>query len=607
MPRLPLLPSLLAYSMAGACLLPALVHAQFTTGRPAVLEMPFIPNGGGGYSIPTTGGALVIHEFTSTGASGFIANVPSSGPDMLVGHFQIAGVALSLSPAGDKLVFTGYTATSTGANIHTTSAAEVPRAIGTMDATGGFQRLFSGTGFFDTKAIVSATTDGTNYWAGGAGNGVCYMGPGASAVIATTKPNCNELKFNSVLGLLDAAPGPDSPTGLFQVGSGSPTTATTMQLLIPANLQGFQVSPDGTVIYGAFGNQVKKWVFSGGVWTQPYAFNAPASISRVAVDFSSPQPVIYTVAVFPAALYRFVDTGAPSTSTTLATSSTSAFMGVALTPVSNCVEGSPCDDHDPNTIQDAIRADCQCGGNSIALAAKVFLEGPYNSGTGLMNDALRTLPDFPLSEPFTALGLNPSGGAGTINASVLSVSGNNGIVDWVLVELRDAITPSAVLLRTPALVQRDGDIVALNGTGTLQLPAEPNTYRVAVRHRNHLGAMTDAALSLSNAPTPIDFTSAATIAWGTDARKDANGVQLLWSGETVRNGQLTYTGSGNDRDPILVTVGSTTPNSTVSGYRSQDVNMNGITAYTGSGNDRDPILVNVGSTTPNNVRVEQLP
>ena len=75
----------------------------------------------------------------------------------------------------------------------------------------------------------------------------------------------------------------------------------------------------------------------------------------------------------------------------------------------------------------------------------------------------------------------------------------------------------------------------------------------------------------------------------------------------MRNAQLSYTGSANDRDPILISVGSTTPNNTLSGYRVQDVNMNGITAYTGSGNDRDPILVNVGSTTPNNLRIEQLP
>ena len=45
----------------------------------------------------------------------------------------------------------------------------------------------------------------------------------------------------------------------------------------------------------------------------------------------------------------------------------------------------------------------------------------------------------------------------------------------------------------------------------------------------------------------------------------------------------------------------------VPGYHREDVNMDGIVRYTGSGNDRDPILVNVGSTTPNNSRVEQLP
>jgi hypothetical protein len=54
-------------------------------------------------------------------------------------------------------------------------------------------------------------------------------------------------------------------------------------------------------------------------------------------------------------------------------------------------------------------------------------------------------------------------------------------------------------------------------------------------------------------------------------------------------------------------VGGTTPNNTVTGYRLQDVNMDGVTKYTGTSNDRDPILVNVGSTTPNNTRNQQLP
>ena len=74
------------------------------------------------------------------------------------------------------------------------------------------------------------------------------------------------------------------------------------------------------------------------------------------------------------------------------------------------------------------------------------------------------------------------------------------------------------------------------------------------------------------------------------------------------NSQVKYTGSSNDRDPILVAVGSTTPNNTLSGqYSAKDVNLDGSVKYTGSNNDRDPVLVTVGSTTPNNVRSAQLP
>ena len=83
--------------------------------------------------------------------------------------------------------------------------------------------------------------------------------------------------------------------------------------------------------------------------------------------------------------------------------------------------------------------------------------------------------------------------------------------------------------------------------------------------------------------------------------------QLLWAGDVTFNHIIKYTGSANDRDPILVTVGNTAPNSTVNTYSTRDVNLNGQVKYTGSGNDRDPILVNVGNTTPNATRTEQLP
>ncbi len=68
------------------------------------------------------------------------------------------------------------------------------------------------------------------------------------------------------------------------------------------------------------------------------------------------------------------------------------------------------------------------------------------------------------------------------------------------------------------------------------------------------------------------------------------------------------TGSGNVRDPILVTVGRTTSNNVLSGtYSTHDVNRNGKVQFTGSSDDHDPVLVNVGSTSSNNVRTQQFP
>ena len=42
-------------------------------------------------------------------------------------------------------------------------------------------------------------------------------------------------------------------------------------------------------------------------------------------------------------------------------------------------------------------------------------------------------------------------------------------------------------------------------------------------------------------------------------------------------------------------------------YHRRDTNLDGEIKYTGSANDRDVILINVGSTTPNHTRTQQLP
>lgn len=242
----------------------------------------------------------------------------------------------------------------------------------------------------------------------------------------------------------------------------------------------------------------------------------------------------------------------------------------------------------------------------ILLAGKAFLEGPYNTGTGIMSDGLRALGLVPTTEPYTTAGLAVTGPT-TITAPVLAVTGPNAIVDWVAVELRNSATPATVVERRAALLQRDGDIVALDGTSALGFCSTPGTYHVAIRHRNHFACMTATAVPLAGAATTIDFASAAQGTYGTEARKPVGGVQVLWAGNALADAVLQYVGGGNDRDPILIAVGSTTPNNTLNGYLGTDVNMDGTAKYLGADNDRDPILINVGNTTPNNTRSQQLP
>lgn len=79
-------------------------------------------------------------------------------------------------------------------------------------------------------------------------------------------------------------------------------------------------------------------------------------------------------------------------------------------------------------------------------------------------------------------------------------------------------------------------------------------------------------------------------------------------GDVNFNSIVKYVGNSNDRDPILVSIGGTTPTNTITGqYRVEDVNMDGTVKYTGANNDRDPILVTVGGTLPTSTRTAQLP
>ncbi len=263
---------------------------------------------------------------------------------------------------------------------------------------------------------------------------------------------------------------------------------------------------------------------------------------------------------------------------------------------------------DANNVITRITGGCLSVPNTVALSPKVWLDGAYVQATGLMRDDLRAASRIPNLEPYTALGFTQIGGGGEqVTNGILSITGNDAVVDWVLVELHAATAPYALVATRCALLQRDGDIVAMDGTGPVLMQMPPGNYHVAVRHRNHFGVMTSTAQGLGSNSTTIDFRTSTTSTWGTNARKNIGGAMAMWAGNTQVDRTILYTGENNDRDPILSIIGGVIPTGIATGYYLEDVNLTGEVKYTGEDNDRDIILLNIGGVVPTNTISEQMP
>lgn len=287
--------------------------------------------------------------------------------------------------------------------------------------------------------------------------------------------------------------------------------------------------------------------------------------------------------------------------------------GVLTASNGGCVSPGCTNPYACNYDPDAVCDDGSCafsGPDCIAaLALRVMLEGPYDTGSGLMDDDLRATLLLPSGEPYTALSYSYTGTGGGVSADpgAFAASGSDAIVDWVVVELRDAALPATVVHSRPALLQRDGDVVDLDGVSTLDLSAHTGDHHIAVRHRNHLGCMTSDPVHIATGPIMVDLTSPTTTTYGTGARKDLGGTMVLWAGDVTFDGLIKYVGAGNDRDPILAEIGGTVPTAISSGYKGTDVNLDGVIKYAGPSNDRDIILTNIGGSVPTSVKVQQLP
>jgi hypothetical protein len=167
--------------------------------------------------------------------------------------------------------------------------------------------------------------------------------------------------------------------------------------------------------------------------------------------------------------------------------------------------------------------------------------------TGLMDDYIKSLANFPTADPYATVGafngnyahVN-SGPTATVTPTVLATTGNNAIVDWVFVELRQGASGSTTVTATKAgLLQKDGDIVGMDGVSPLQFNAIAGNYYIAIRHRNHTGFRTDATLALSNTATTLNFTNNSVTLYGAYPLVAASAtVSVMNAGDSNSDGSI---------------------------------------------------------------------
>lgn len=223
----------------------------------------------------------------------------------------------------------------------------------------------------------------------------------------------------------------------------------------------------------------------------------------------------------------------------------------------------------------------------IEVELTVMLEGSFN-GTD-MNTTLNTDSLLPLSQPYSGAPWNYAG-----TESVGSIP-NADVVDWVYVEVRRADSAAVadtgtIQDRAVGFLLKDGSIVATDGVSPLTFDPDTAGYGkffVTVYHRNHVGVISASAMSFSSGDSAftLDFTSAASQAYGTDALIVSGGKALLYAGNARPSDSVI---GANDRSDAWDASKSLT-----TGYVITDVNLDGVV----DAEDRSIIYNNTGQDT----------
>ena len=186
----------------------------------------------------------------------------------------------------------------------------------------------------------------------------------------------------------------------------------------------------------------------------------------------------------------------------------------------------------------------------------LFLEGPYQPGTGRMSTHLVQQGLLPLTSPYTVDRL-----------TVTNFPTN--VVDWVLFEIREQPDSPARSSRSVFLLD-DGRVVTETGSTTIDMETDPGVdYYVFIKHRNHMGAMSTVPLPFTTRRVTYDFS--------TDVSQYQDGAVVavpvgagVWAS---RGGDVNGIGSVNVLD-VAMHQGQEQAGSV--GYHRADVNLDGF-------------------------------
>jgi len=267
----------------------------------------------------------------------------------------------------------------------------------------------------------------------------------------------------------------------------------------------------------------------------------------------------------------------------------------------------------------------------VNVLSAVYLQGASIGGTEVngtftMRDDLRQGALLPYSEPYTTLnGFQHvgDGGGESLSANVYDKQGQTAFVDWLMIDLRDTLQPSQVISTRAAMLQRDGNIVDVDGESPVAFPSvEEGYYYVSIRHRNHLGIMNAEPVYLkadtTNA-TKLDFTDPNTATYGQHARIEMEGRMAMWAGDVNSDGGIIFQGNDNENNQAFFDILTaddnvdTDINFIYKNYGQTDTNLDCSAIFQGNGNDLNIYFFNIlnhpenAEILPNFEITEQLP